>query len=52
MGLKRMFLHAWQLKFQHPQTGRLVSLQAPLPPELKSFVDSVQPPIIQPHLDV
>ena len=52
MGLKRMFLHAWQLKFQHPQTGRLVSLQAPLPPELKHFVDSVQPPIIQPHLDV
>ena len=52
MGLKRMFLHAWQLKFQHPQSGRLTTLQAPLPPELKSFVDSVQPPIIQPHLDV
>jgi len=52
MGLKRMFLHAWQLKFQHPQSGRLVTLQAPLPPELKNFVDSVQPPIIQPHLDV
>jgi 23S rRNA pseudouridine955/2504/2580 synthase len=49
MGLKRMFLHAWQLKFQHPQSGRLTTLQAPLPPELKSFVDSVQPPIIQPH---
>ena len=52
MGLKRMFLHAWQLKFQHPQSHRPVSLQAPLPSELKSFVDSVQPPIIQPHLDV
>ena len=52
MGLKRMFLHAWQLKFQHPQSGRPVTLQAPLPPELKNFVDSVQPPIIQPHLDV
>jgi 23S rRNA pseudouridine955/2504/2580 synthase len=52
LGLKRMFLHAWQLKFQHPQSGRSVSLQAPLPPELQSFVDSVQPPIIQPHLDV
>ncbi len=52
LGLKRMFLHAWQLKFQHPQNGRPVSLQAPLPPELQSFVDSVQPPIIQPHLDV
>ena len=52
MGLKRMFLHAWQLKFQHPQSGRPVTLQAPLPPELKTFVDGVQPPIIQPHLDV
>jgi 23S rRNA pseudouridine955/2504/2580 synthase len=52
MGLKRMFLHAWQLKFQHPQSHRPVSLQAPLPPELKSFVDGVQPPINQPHLDV
>jgi 23S rRNA pseudouridine955/2504/2580 synthase len=52
MGLKRMFLHAWQLKFQHPQSHRPVSLQAPLPPELKNFVDAVQPPIIQPHLDV
>lgn len=47
-----MFLHAWQLKFQHPQSGRLVSLQAKLPPELQQFVDSVQPPIHQPHLDV
>jgi 23S rRNA pseudouridine955/2504/2580 synthase len=52
MGLKRMFLHAWQLKFQHPQSHRPVSLQAPLPAELKNFVDGIQPPIIQPHLDV
>jgi 23S rRNA pseudouridine955/2504/2580 synthase len=52
MGLKRMFLHAWQLKFQHPQSHRPVSLQAPLPPELQKFVDGIQPPIIQPHLDV
>jgi 23S rRNA pseudouridine955/2504/2580 synthase len=51
MGLKRMFLHAWQLKFQHPQSHRPVSLQAPLPSELKNFVDGIQPPIIQPHLD-
>ncbi len=48
MGLKRMFLHAWQLKFQHPQSHRPVSLQAPLPTELKNFVDGIHPPIIQP----
>jgi 23S rRNA pseudouridine955/2504/2580 synthase len=45
LGLKRMFLHAWQLKFQHPQSGRPISLQAPLPAELQQFVDSIQPPI-------
>ena len=45
IGLKRMFLHAWQLKFQHPQSGRPISLQAPLPAELQQFVNSIQPPI-------
>jgi 23S rRNA pseudouridine955/2504/2580 synthase len=45
LGLKRMFLHAWQLKFSHPASGRLVSLQAPLPPELQQFVDHIQPRI-------
>jgi 23S rRNA pseudouridine955/2504/2580 synthase len=45
LGLKRMFLHAWQLKFQHPQSGRPVALQAPLPSELQYFVDAIQPPI-------
>ncbi len=44
LGLKRMFLHAWRLQFKHPQTGQMVSLQAPLPPELQQFIDHVQPP--------
>lgn len=43
-GLKRMFLHAWRLQFKHPQSGQLVTLQAPLPPELQQFIDHVQPP--------
>ncbi|RYY81202.1 MAG: RluA family pseudouridine synthase [Comamonadaceae bacterium] len=33
-GLKRMFLHAWRLQFNHPGDGRRVALQAALPPEL------------------
>ena len=45
LGLKRMFLHAWQLKFQDPQSARPITLQAPLPPELQHFVDSIQPRI-------
>ena len=37
-GLKRMFLHAWRLQFNHPASGERVELQAPLPPDLQSFV--------------
>ena len=33
-GLKRMFLHAWRLEFNHPATGERVALLAELPPEL------------------
>lgn len=36
-GLKRMFLHAWRLGFQHPVGGHEVQLQADLPAELKSW---------------
>lgn len=37
-GLKRMFLHAWRLQFNHPQTAERVQLGAELPPELADFV--------------
>ncbi len=39
-GLKRMFLHAWRLQFVHPASGEPIALQAPLPPELQSFLDA------------
>ena len=45
LGLKRMFLHAWQLKFQHPVSARPVTVKAPLPAALQQFIDSVQPPV-------
>ena len=32
--LKRMFLHAWRLQFNHPATGERVALTAELPTEL------------------
>jgi 23S rRNA pseudouridine955/2504/2580 synthase len=38
-GLKRMFLHAHSISFAHPLTGEPLSLSAPLPKELQSFVD-------------
>ena len=41
-GLKRMFLHAWRLQFNHPVTAERVALLADLPPELKAYVDHAQ----------
>lgn len=36
--LKRMFLHAWRLQFNHPQTGERHELLCPPPPELARMV--------------
>ena len=36
--LKRMFLHAWSLKFNHPKLRKVVHLTADLPPELQQFL--------------
>ena len=36
--LKRMFLHAWSLRFNHPKTRKAIHLQAPLPDELQRFL--------------
>jgi len=38
-GLKRMFLHAWQLKFFHPNIAKPVTIECPLPVELQEFID-------------
>ena len=39
LGLRRMFLHAWRLQFNHPATGERLQLLAELPPELAAFVN-------------
>ena len=39
-GLKRMFLHAWRLQFNHPASGARTELLAPLPPDLACFIPS------------
>jgi 23S rRNA pseudouridine955/2504/2580 synthase len=38
-GLKRMFLHAWRLQFNHPAGGERIELMSGLPPDLKKFAD-------------
>ena len=40
-GLKRMFLHAWQLRLQHPLTGQPLEFRAPLPDELNRFIETL-----------
>jgi len=40
-GLGRMFLHAWQLKFDHPSTGQRTALEAGLPAELAAWEPAV-----------
>jgi 23S rRNA pseudouridine1911/1915/1917 synthase len=37
-GLKRQFLHALKLQFRHPKTGRNVTVEAPLPNDLKKVL--------------
>ncbi len=43
-GLKRMFLHAWRLQFNHPASAERVALQAELPVELQEYIAHVQLP--------
>ena len=38
MGLERNFLHAAHLEFAHPQTGKALAIDAPLPAELEEFL--------------
>ena len=38
LGLDRNFLHASHLEFAHPQTNKLLAIDAPLPAELVEFL--------------
>lgn len=42
--LGRNFLHAARLEFAHPLTGKPVTLEAPLPPELEGFLGRLEAP--------
>ncbi|WP_281909928.1 RluA family pseudouridine synthase [Massilia varians] len=43
--LKRMFLHAYQITFTHPDTGQPLTLRAPLPAECDRFLVSLGQPV-------
>ena len=40
-GLKRLFLHASELSFKHPDDGRSVKFESPLEPGLRRVLDSL-----------
>lgn len=40
--IERNFLHAAELAFAHPRTGKLLELSAPLPQELKDFLAQLE----------
>jgi len=40
-GLKRMFLHARRMVLRHPVSGERLALEAPLPADLQSFIQSL-----------
>jgi 23S rRNA pseudouridine1911/1915/1917 synthase len=42
--LGRNFLHAAHLEFVHPTTGKLLKLEAPLPPDLEDYLRRVEAP--------
>ncbi|MGL5661166.1 MAG: 23S rRNA pseudouridine(955/2504/2580) synthase RluC [Aeromonas sp.] len=41
LGLKRLFLHAWKLSFTHPVDSREMQVEAPLAPELDTFLNKL-----------
>ena len=38
----RMFLHARRLRFEHPASGEVIALEAPLPPECVQFIEALK----------
>jgi 23S rRNA pseudouridine955/2504/2580 synthase len=42
IAFKRMFLHAYQITFTHPESGKPVTLNAPLPQECERFLNSLE----------
>lgn len=42
IAFKRMFLHAWRIRFTHPATGETVQLTARLPAECEHFLKSLE----------
>jgi 23S rRNA pseudouridine955/2504/2580 synthase len=42
-GLKRMFLHAYEIEFMHPITSQPINIKASLPSDLENFLNKLKP---------
>jgi 23S rRNA pseudouridine1911/1915/1917 synthase len=40
--LARCALHAWQLEFNHPETGKRMKFEAPLQADMQNFLDNLR----------
>jgi 23S rRNA pseudouridine1911/1915/1917 synthase len=45
--LSRQMLHAWQIGFIHPSTGKLLTFEAPIPDDMKNVIDRLKDSILQ-----
>jgi 23S rRNA pseudouridine955/2504/2580 synthase len=41
LGIRRLMLHAFSLRFRHPGTGETMSIEAPLPPDFIHFISQL-----------
>ena len=46
-GLKRMFLHAYEMEFIHPMTQEKIKLKAELPDHLTQFLQKITKPLLK-----
>ena len=42
LGLRRQFLHALRLQFEHPRSGHSIMIEAPLPEELEKVLEKLR----------
>ncbi|MCY1084785.1 23S rRNA pseudouridine(955/2504/2580) synthase RluC [Pasteurella multocida] len=42
LGLTRLFLHAFSIRFEHPKTGETLRINAPLDPEIKKILGALR----------
>lgn len=46
LALERNFLHAAELEFEHPRTGKQLHLKSPLPQDLAAFLQEIEKPVL------